>query len=140
MDMDSFLRPLVALGQVGLARGGAAAARFSIAALCGVLAGFAAMAAVGFSLSALWIVVLPRVGPAGAALVLAAVLTFLCVVLLALACVVVRRGRQKSRAGTDAEASRLAVTQMFTEHKGAMLMAALVAGLQAGAGPRDRNR
>jgi len=138
--MDSLLGPLVALGRVGLARGSAAAGRVSIAALCGVLAGFAAMAAVGFSLSALWIVVLPRVGPAGAALVLAAVLAVLCVVLLALGCVIVRRGRQKSRTEADAEASWLAVAQLFREHKGAMVLAALVAGLGAGAGSRGGNR
>ena len=138
--MDSLLGPLVALGRVGLARGSAAAGRVSIAALCGVLAGFAAMAAVGFSLSALWIVVLPRVGPAGAALVLAGVLAVLCLVLLALACVIVRHGRQKSRTEADSEAYWLAVAKLFKTHKGAMVLAALVAGLGAGAGSRGGNR
>lgn len=138
--MDSLLGPLVAFGRVGLARGSAAAGRVSIAALCGVLAGFAAMAAVGFSLSALWIVVLPRVGAAGAALVLAAVLAVLCVVLLALGYVIVRRGRQKPRTEADAEASLLAVAELFKEHKGAMVLAALVAGLGAGARSGGGNR
>lgn len=138
--MNSLLGPLVALGQVGLARGSAAAGRVSIAALCGVLAGFAAMAAVGFSLSALWIVVLPRVGAAGAALVLAAILAILCLVLLALAYVIVRRGRQKPRTEADAEASLLAVAQLFKAHKGAMVLTALIAGMSVGAGSRGGNR
>ena len=138
--MDALLGPLVALARAGMARGGAAAGRISMAALCGMLAGVAAMAAVGFSLSALWIVVLPRVGPAGAALVLAGVLAVLCVVLLALACVIVRRGRQEHRHEADAEASLLAVAQLFREHKGAMVLAALVAGLGAGARSGGGNR
>jgi hypothetical protein len=138
--MDSLLGPLITLGRVGLARGSAAASRVSIAALCGVLAGFTAMAAVGFSLSALWIVVLPRVGPAGAALVLAAILAVLCAALLALGYVIVRRGRQKSRTEVDAEASWLAVAQLFKAHKGAMVLAALIAGMSAGAGSRGGNR
>jgi len=133
------LGPLLALGRVSLARGSAAAGRISIAALCGVLAGFAAMAAAGFSLSALWIVVLPRVGPAGAALVLAAILAVLCAALLALGYVIVRRGRRKSRTEVDTEASWLAVVQLFKAHKGAMVLAALVAGLSAGAGSRGGN-
>lgn len=55
-----------------------------MAALCGMLAGLAAMAASGFSLVALWIFVVPHAGPAGAALVVAGVLAVLCLVLLAL--------------------------------------------------------
>jgi hypothetical protein len=138
--MDALLGPLVILARAGLARGGAVAGRISIAALCGVLGGIAAIAAVGFSLSALWIVALPRVGPAGAALVLAGVLAVLCLVLLSLACAIARRGRQKPRFEPNAEASLLAAAQLFNEHKGAMLLAALVAGLGAGAGSRGGNR
>lgn len=136
--MDILLGSLVALARTGMARGSAAAGRFSIVALCGVVAGVAAMAAVGFSLSALWIVVLPRVGPAMAALVLAGVLAVLCLIMLALACAVGRPTQRKPGIAPDAEASLLAAAQLFKEHKGAMLLAALVAGLGAGSGGGSR--
>jgi uncharacterized protein (DUF697 family) len=134
------LGPLIALARAGMAPGSAVARRISKVALFGMLGGFAAIAAVGFSLSALWIAVLPRVGPAGASLILAGVLAVLGFFLLAMACIIFRRDRQKTRSDADVESSLLAVAELFKEHKGAMVLAALVAGLSAGAGSRGSAR
>ena len=125
--MDILLRPLIARARAGMAR-------ISMAALCGALAGVAAMASLGCGLAALWIVVLPHAGPAGTALVLAGVLAVLFLILSALAWSLVRRDWRRSSVEPGAEASLLAATQLFRAHKGTMLLAALVAGLNAGAG------
>jgi hypothetical protein len=135
--MNAAIEPLLALARAGMARGGASAGQVSLAALCGALAGLAAMAAVGCSLVALWTVVLPHLGAAGAALLLAGALAVLCLGLLALAFALARRGRRGPNLEANAEASLRAAAQLFKEHKGAMLLAALVAGLSAGAGGKS---
>lgn len=111
-----------------------------MAALCGMLAGLAAMAASGFSLVALWIFVVPHAGPAGAALVVAGVLAVLCLVLLALARNIVWRGRRQPRFEADTEASLLSATELLRKHKKVMFLAAMVSGLEAGAGSCGGNR
>jgi hypothetical protein len=132
--MNALLEPLVALAQAGLARGGQAAGRISMAALAGVLASVAAMASIGCALTALWIIAVPHLGSAWTALVLAGVLAVLCLALLALAFAMVRRDRRPLRFEQDAAAS----ARMFNEHKGAMMIAALIAGLGAGSGGGHR--
>lgn len=132
--MNGAIEPLLALARACMARGGARVGQVSLAALCGALAGVAAMAAVGCSLVALWTVVVPRLGPAGAALILAGTLALLCLALLALAFALARRGQRGPGLEANAEASLQAAAQLFKEHKGALLLAALVAGLSAGAG------
>jgi hypothetical protein len=134
------LAALTQVVQAGVARAGATVRRLSIAVSCGALAAVAGMAAVGFSLTAIWVVAIPRVGPAGAALLLAGILAILCLFLATLAWAMVRGGRRKPKFEAGAESSLQAAVQMFNEHKGAMLMAALVAGLGAGAGSNSGNR
>lgn len=131
--MDALLGPLVALAGVGLAGDKPTLGRITIAALAGVLAGVAALASVGCGLAALWIVVLPHLGPAWTILGLAGILVALCLALLALAFALVRRDRRQPQINVDTATSLLAAKQLFGEHKGTMLMAALVAGLNAGA-------
>ena len=126
------LGPLVALARAAMARDNPTAARISVAALAGVLAGVAAMASVGCSLAALWFIAAPYLGPAWTALALGGVLAALCLALLALAFAMVRRDRRPPRIEADAEATAAAAARLFKEHKGTMLMAALVAGLGAG--------
>jgi hypothetical protein len=138
--MDAFLGPIIARARDSVARGRAAAGRYSIGAIFGALAVVAAMAAVGLGLLALWFLLVPRVGPAGAALILAGVLAVLCLILLALAWSILRRDQRKPAAAQDPGVSLLAVTQLFHEQKGGMLLAALIAGLGAGAGPCRSNR
>jgi hypothetical protein len=132
VGMDALLGPLVALARASMARDKPTIRRMAIAALAGVLAGVLALASVACGLAALWIVVLPHLGPAWAILALAGILAVLCLALLALAFTLVRRDRRQPQIKVDAEASLLAVTRLFGEHKGAMLLAALVAGLNAG--------
>jgi hypothetical protein len=136
--MDALLGPLVALARAAMARDNPTAARVSVAALAGVLAGVAAMASVGCSLAALWFIAAPHLGPAWTALVLGGVLAVLCLALLALAFAMVRRDRRPPRIEADAEATAVAAARLFKEHKGTMLMAALVAGLSVGSNGGQR--
>jgi hypothetical protein len=75
--MEGLIAPVVALLQIGLARGVAAAARITVMAACGALAVIAALCAIGCAVAALWIAVLPSLGPAGAALAAAGALLLL---------------------------------------------------------------
>jgi hypothetical protein len=50
----------------------------------------------------------------------------------------VRRDRRSPRFEADAEASALDAARLFKEHKGTMLMAALIAGLGVGSNGRHR--
>jgi hypothetical protein len=131
--MDALFGSIIARARDGVARGRAAAGRYSIVAIFGALGVFAAMAAVGLGLLALWFLLLPRVGAAGAALILAGVLALLCFILLALACSILRQDPRKPAAAPDPDVSLLAVTQLFHEQKGGLLLAALIAGFGAGA-------
>ena len=99
----------------------------------------AAMAAVGLGLLALWFFLLPRVGAAGAALILAGDLTLLCFTLLTLASLILRQDPREPAAAPAPDVSLLAVTQLFNEQKRGLLLAALIAGFSAGAGPPRSN-
>lgn len=138
--MDALLRPLVALGRDGLARGRAAARRYSMAGLCGALAVIAAIGAVGLSLAALWTFLLPRVGSAGALLILAAVLAVLCLALLVAARAIVRATARVADAEPAVRDPLLAVADLFNDHKGSVFLAALAAGMCAGIGTRGQHR
>lgn len=134
--MDALLGSLAALAQAGVPYGSDGARRLSIAALCIPFAVAAAMAAIGFGLTALWISALPYLGAAGTALIFAGILAILCGILSALVWINVRR--RPPRVETEVDASLLAAAQLFKDHKAAMLLAALVAGLSAGAEPASR--
>lgn len=138
--MEALFGSIIACAQDGVARGRAAAGRYSIAAILGALGVIAAMAAVGLGLLALWFLLLPRVGAAGAALILAGVLTLLCSILLFLACSILRQNPRKPAAAADPDVSRLAATKLFNEQKGGLLLAALIAGFDAGAKPPRSGR
>lgn len=138
--MDAIFASIIARARNSVVRGRAAAGRYSIAAILGALGVIAAMAAVGLGLLALWFLLLPRVGPAGAALILAGVLAVLCLILLVLAWSILRQDRREPAAAQDPDVPLLAVTQLFHEQKGGLLLAALIAGLGAGAGSRRSNR
>jgi hypothetical protein len=131
--MDALFESIIACARNCAAHGRAVAGRYSIAAISGVLGVIAAMAAVGLGLLALWFFLLPRVGPAGAALILAAVLAVLCLILLGVAWSVLRQKRRKPEAAQTPDVSLLAVAQLFNEQKGSLLLAALIAGFDAGA-------
>lgn len=136
--MEALFELIIACARGGAARGRAAAGRHSIAAISGALGVIAAV--VGLGLLALWSLLLPRAGPAGAALVLAGVLAVLCLIPLAQAWSVLRQGRGKRAAAQDPDVSLLAVIRLFNEQKGGLLLAALIAGFGVGARTRRSGR
>jgi hypothetical protein len=120
------------------ARGiGFAARRMTVAAWCVTLATAFAIASVGCVVTALWVFVLPEVGPVGAPLIAAAALFLVCLPLLLIAQSVLRRPRQTlpARALPDAAIPALLIAEasrLLEENKGAALLAALLAGATAG--------
>ena len=99
-----------------------------------VAAATCAVAAIACGLAALWISALPHVGAAGAATVVAGVFLAMCLALLALNHYGLRRRSPPAEASASlllAEAARL-----VQDHKGPMLMTALLAGLIAGRGEK----
>src|ERR1700731_1797748 len=91
--MDVFVRAAAAAFADTAAAGrmGTAARRMTAAAWGAVLATAFAAASVGCAVTALWVFVLPEVGPVGAPLIAAAALLLLCLLLLAIARNALRR-------------------------------------------------
>ena len=106
--------------------------RMTAAALCAALAAVSGIAASGCTAVALWLFAIPHVGPVAAPLIAAGGLLVLCVAL-----VIVARGilHHRRRASNPTAASGLRLEEalrLFSENKGAVLLAVLVAGLVAG--------
>jgi hypothetical protein len=129
---------VVAVGRVGVTYSKAVATRISLMALCGAFAALAGAGAIGCLVAALWVFALPNLGPVGAALATAGALSLLSLVLIAVAFTVGRRVRRGTRFSPDAQMALIEVSRLVKDCKGAMLLGALVAGLAAGSGPRDR--
>lgn len=108
-------------------------AKMACVAIIVVSAAVSAIAAAGCALAALWIFVLPHVGPIGAPVVVAGVLLAFCLAMLALIFYGPKR-RRASPALVDAAPTLLLAeaTRLLKEHKGTVLIAALLAGLLAG--------
>jgi len=125
---------LIESGRAGSAH--AATIRMSAAALCAGLAAMLVLAAFGCAATALWIAVLPALGPVGAPLVVAAGLSIVTPIVAMLGWQIVRHGRQRSDIAVAPEFLLSEATRFFSEHKGAVLLAALVAGMAAANGSR----
>jgi hypothetical protein len=111
---------------------GAMLRRGSIALVCLLIAALLAVAALGCAVAALWIYLLPLLGTVGAPLAAAGALILIALVLLFVASRVLRAQRPRSQASSgDAVAADLA--RLIKEHKLEALVAALTAGLVAGA-------
>jgi hypothetical protein len=114
-----------------------AARRMTAAAWCVALATAFVAASVGCAVTALWIFVLPEVGPVGAPLIAAAALLLLCLPLLAMARSVLQR-RSPPIPATAVPGAAMPVlliaeaSRLLEENKGAALLAALLAGATAG--------
>src|ERR1051326_5549916 len=91
--MDALMRGAATAFAETLSAGavGVAARRMTAAAWCVALATAFAAASVGCAVTALWVFILPEVGPVGAPLIAAAALLLLCLPLLAMARSVLRR-------------------------------------------------
>ena len=116
---------------------GVAARRMTAVAWCAVLATALAIASVGCAVAALWVFVLPEVGPVGAALIAAAALLLLCLSLLAIIRSILRRrpAPLPTAVATSAAVPALLIAEasrLMIENKGAALLAALLAGATAG--------
>ncbi len=128
---------LIGSGRIGGVR--AAAIRMTAAALCSGLAAVLLLAALGCAATALWIFALPSLSPVGAALAVAAALSILTVILATAVWLIMLRGVRRPRVGPPAPLLlQSEATRLFSEHKGALLLAAVVAGMAAanrGRGP-----
>ena len=113
-----------------------AAVRMTAAALCTGLAVVLMLAALGCLVTALWMFVLPSLGPVGAPLVVAATLSAATLVLAVAVWLIIRHGRRKQGAATEPQLLLSGATRLFNEHKGAVLLAAIVAGMAAASGGR----
>ena len=116
---------------------GVAARRMTAAAWCAAVATALATASIGCAATALWVFVLPEVGPVGAPLIVAAALMLLCLPLLAIARNVFRRRPPPSPApalpGAAVPALLIAeAARLLDQNKSAALLAALLAGASAG--------
>jgi hypothetical protein len=116
-------------------------ARAATVAICTGLAMVFGLAALGCAAVALWIVAAPAVGSAGAALAVAALLLLACLVAAWIACAVARPTAKAAVPAADAvppsvEELLAQGLQLFKDHKGAVLLAALVGGLVSGTATR----
>jgi hypothetical protein len=126
---------VIAFAETAGGRIGVVARRSTAAALCAVSAAAFAAAAVGCAVAALWIFVLPAVGPVGAPAIAAAALLLLCLALLAAVRMILRRQPAPARAAIGAggmPSSLIAdLSRLFDDNKCAALLAALMAGANA---------
>ena len=134
MTIDGLLRlaTMAAAASAKVGDIGGTTGRITAAAVCASLAAVSAIAAGGCAVAALWLFAIPYVGAAGAPLVAAGGLLVFCVVLMAVARGIVRYNR-RAPSSTAAPGLQLGeAIRLFSENKGTVLLAALVAGLVAG--------
>ena len=115
----------------------AATMRMAVGALCaGLAAALLALAALGCAATALWTLGLPSLGPVGAPLIVAAALSTTALILTTVAWLAMRHRRPNPDATMEPQMLLSAATRLFTEHRGAVLLAAVVAGMAAANGGR----
>jgi Na+-driven multidrug efflux pump len=122
---------IVAIARSSVVAISASADRMAKAGLCAIVAVGLAASAIGCALAALWIWEVPRLGPAGAPLAVAAALLAGCLAVLALMRYTARR-RPPSPPAIPPELLLADARQLFKHHKAAILLAVLIAGLIAG--------
>jgi hypothetical protein len=132
------MEPLIKSAITAIARIGAtdaivhAASRFAKATLYAIIAAILVTASIACAATALWIWEVPRLGPAAAPLVVAGVLLALGLAVLALMQRILRSRPTPSASDASTEMLLAEAVRLFKDHKSAVLMAALVAGLVAG--------
>lgn len=127
----------VLIGSASAAGSGrAATVRMTVAVLCAGLGAVLMLAALGCTATALWIFMLPSLGPVGALLVVAAALSSLALALATAVRLIMRHGRRRPGVATAPHLLATEATRFFGEHKGALLLAAVVAGMAAANGGR----
>lgn len=136
--MDALIKlAVMALARTGAADMAESARRTAATTLLAIVSGVLATASLGCAIAALWIFADSRIGPSGAALATAGCLLVLCLAVLGLLQLVLRRHRRPPAVGSP-ELLLAEATRLFKDHKGTLLVAALVAGLLAGNESRER--
>ena len=128
---------VLAFARSGAADMAAFARRLTITALAAALAAVLVAASLGCAVAALWIFAAPRIGPAGAALCAAAVLLALGLAVLGLGLLVAKGNRRARPAAPSPDVMLAEAMKLFVNHKNAVLVAALIAGLLAGSDSRE---
>jgi hypothetical protein len=138
------MEPVIRAAILAIIRGGATdsidttSSRFAATTLCAVAAAVLAMAAMGCAAAALWMWGVPHLGAIGASLVVSATLAAACLTVLA-AMKHLRTHSETAQPSGGTPALLLAEAgRLFKDHKGAILTAALLAGLAAER--RDREK
>jgi hypothetical protein len=120
------------LAESGAARSARTAAiRMAVSALCAGLAAMLILAVLGAAAAALWIFTLPSLGPVGAPLVVAAALSTVTLIVAAAAWLAIRQSRRRSDSAIAPQLLLSEAMRLLNEHKGAVLLAAVVAGMAA---------
>jgi hypothetical protein len=116
----------------------AGATRTTAAAACFAFAVIAGTAAVGCGVAAVWIYLIPEVGPVTAAFLSGALLLVIALILVAVARNLVTNNAPTRPAPADGTADALLgdIQGLFQRHKAPSLLAALLAGLAAGSSRR----
>jgi hypothetical protein len=114
----------------------AAIFRMMPALLCIGLAAVLLLATLGCAATALWNLALPSLGPVGAPLVVAAALSTATLVLAAATCLIMRHNRRGPSTVIASQLLLREATRLVNGHKGAVLLAAVVAGMAAANGGR----
>jgi len=112
--------------------GETAAGRMTTGALCTAFAAVALFAGIACMIAALWIYLIPEVGPVSAALIVGAVLLFLSGILFLVARSIFTPDQSAPPQPAIGEELMELLRDGIEDNKGAALMAALVAGLMAG--------
>ncbi len=118
---------LIESGMAGSAR--AAIIRMTAGVFCAGLA-------FGCAATAFWILALLSLGPAGAPLAVAAAFSIAATIVAALAWLILRHHPRPRAAAMAPQLLPSEATRLFTEHKGIVLLAALIAGMAAATGGR----
>ncbi len=136
--MEKLIRSMLIARTAGAVaeRAGKIVRRAIAVIVCTILAGIFAGAAFGCAMAALWIVLLPQIGPVLAPLAVCGLLLVLALALLLTSQVVARR-KVSGTAAAGAAGDPLAALatdalRLVREHKGAMLLSAVLAGLIIG--------
>jgi hypothetical protein len=117
----------------------AVAERKAIGAGFLLLAGLALITALGFAAGALWVAIAPRLGPAGASLVLAGAFVALALVLLLIGWLTQRqKAPPPAPVAAPADPIMALVGSLFGNNQAAMLAGTLVAGFLAERAKRRR--
>ncbi len=112
--------------------------RMAAAALLGFIALVLAGAAWGCAGAALWIALIPPLGPVGAPLVVAAVCLVFAGILALIAWLLMRRRRARLGEGLQLDALLAQAGNLINEHKLGALLVAVLAGILAGNSTRKQ--